>query len=250
MAKQKGIVKLRGSISGITFYKTEDGYLARETGGVDRKRIAKDPAFQRTRENASEFGRCARSSGLLIRAFRGILKKSVDRRLSSRIMQQLFKVIQADQTNARGQRKVGDGELGFLLGFEFNRRSSFMGSFFTPITSTIDRVAGELIVEIGSFVPVEMVMYPSGATHYKIVSAGSALDFDDNSFVSSLSETPPMLLNSVATLAIQHTNTVPVNSVHPLFLVVGLAFYQEVGGTLYALNDGSHNPFCIVKVDV
>jgi hypothetical protein len=30
MAKQKGIVKLEGTIGDITFYKTADGYMAKE----------------------------------------------------------------------------------------------------------------------------------------------------------------------------------------------------------------------------
>ncbi|MBS3993278.1 MAG: hypothetical protein KGZ87_06150 [Bacteroidetes bacterium] len=39
MAKQKGIIKLKGTIGDITFYKTQDGHLAREKGGVDGQRI-------------------------------------------------------------------------------------------------------------------------------------------------------------------------------------------------------------------
>lgn len=33
MAKQIGIIKLKGTIGGITFYKTADGHLAREKSG-------------------------------------------------------------------------------------------------------------------------------------------------------------------------------------------------------------------------
>ena len=44
MARQKGIIKLRGTIGDITFYKTQDGHLAREKGGVDASRIKNDPA--------------------------------------------------------------------------------------------------------------------------------------------------------------------------------------------------------------
>ena len=32
MARQKGIIKLKGTIGDITFYKTQDGHLAREKG--------------------------------------------------------------------------------------------------------------------------------------------------------------------------------------------------------------------------
>jgi hypothetical protein len=53
MAKQKGIIKLKGTLGDITFYKSQDGFLAREKGGVDASRIANDANFQRTRENGS-----------------------------------------------------------------------------------------------------------------------------------------------------------------------------------------------------
>lgn len=249
MAKQKGIIKLRGSINGITFYKTKDGYLARESGGVDRKRIAKDPAFQRTRENAAEFAHCGRSSALLIRAFRCILRKSIDGKVLSRLLKQFFIVIQADQTSLRGHRNVVNGDLGLLSGFEFNARSSFTGSFFTPIISDVNRVTGELTLDIGSFVPMDMVVAPSGATHYQIISAGAVIDFVNRTFVVSKSEMVPALLNSVASVPVNQVNVVPTNSMLPLFVVVGIVFYQEVGGVLYALNDGSHNPFSIVYVE-
>ena len=65
MARQKGIIKLRGTVGDITFYKSKDGHLVRERGGVDGNRIANDPAFKRTRENGSEFGRAGKSGKLL-----------------------------------------------------------------------------------------------------------------------------------------------------------------------------------------
>ena len=46
MARQKGIIKLQGTIGDVSFYKSKDGYLAREKGGVDGERIKNDPAFQ------------------------------------------------------------------------------------------------------------------------------------------------------------------------------------------------------------
>ena len=48
MARQKGIIKLKGTIGGITFYKTQDGHLAREKGEIDASRIKNDPASENT----------------------------------------------------------------------------------------------------------------------------------------------------------------------------------------------------------
>ncbi|WP_230466813.1 hypothetical protein [Faecalibacter macacae] len=45
MARQKGIIKLLGTVGDITFYKAKEGFLAREKGGVDKSRIMND-SFQ------------------------------------------------------------------------------------------------------------------------------------------------------------------------------------------------------------
>ena len=57
MARQKGLIKLKGTMGDITFYRTKDGYIAREKGGITAERLRNDPAFQRTRENMAEFCR-------------------------------------------------------------------------------------------------------------------------------------------------------------------------------------------------
>lgn len=110
MARQKSIIKLDGTIGDITFYKSKDGYLAREKGGVPADRIKNDPAFQRTRENGSEFGRAGKSGKVLRNSIRALLQNSSDSRMVSRLTQQMVKVIQMDETNPRGQRNVIDGE--------------------------------------------------------------------------------------------------------------------------------------------
>jgi len=42
MAKQKGIIKLEGTIGDITFYKSQDGFLAKGKGGISADRIANE----------------------------------------------------------------------------------------------------------------------------------------------------------------------------------------------------------------
>ena len=122
MAKQKGIIKLDGTIGGITFYKSQDGYLAREKGGVPAEKIANDPAFQRTRENGEEFGRAGKAGKLLRNAIRAMLQNASDSRMVSRLTQKMVEVVQADAINPRGQRNVIDGEAELLEGFD-NRKS-------------------------------------------------------------------------------------------------------------------------------
>lgn len=248
MARQKGIIKLKGTIGDITFYKTKDGHLAREKGGIDANRIANDPAFQRTRENGSEFGRAGKAGKVLRTALRGLLLNSADSRMVSRLTQAMVKVIQADVTSVRGLRNIIDGEAELLTGFEFNIRGKLGTSLFAPYTATIDRITGAIKVDLASFIPVNMIAAASGTTHFKIISAGAEIDFEAESFVSSTSETDILPWDAVSSDVISQTNMVTPNSVKPLFLALGVEFYQEVNGQMYPMKNGSYNPLSLVQV--
>src|SRR4051812_5812842 len=103
MAKQKGIIKLKGSLGGITFYQRNGQDLTRETSGPTKHKIANDPNFIRTRENNQEFGGAA-SIG---KAFRtGLVmdfKEMSDSTCTARVTK-LMKQIISKGTGLRGQR--------------------------------------------------------------------------------------------------------------------------------------------------
>ena len=248
MARQKGIIKLKGTIGDITFYKTKDGHLAREKGGIDADRIKNDPAFQRTRENGAEFGRAGTAGKTLRTALRTLLMNSSDGRMVSRLTQAMVKVIQADLVNERGLRNVIDGEAELLTGFEFNIRGKLGTSLFAPYTANIDRAAGSISVDFDSFIPANMIAAPSGTTHFKITSAGAEVDFEADTFVTSNSETAILPWDFTATAAISQTNIVTAASTKPLFLALGIEFFQEVNGSMYPLKNGAFNPLALVLV--
>jgi hypothetical protein len=249
MARQKGIIKLKGTIGDITFYKTQDGHLAREKGGIDASRIKSDPAFQRTRENGSEFGRAGKAGKLLRVALRPLLINSSDGRMVSRLTQAMVKVLQADLISERGLRNVIDGEAELLFGFEFNIRGKLGTSLYAPFVGAIDRVTGEISVDLASFVPSNMIAAPSGTTHFKIISAGAEVDFEAETYVVSTSETAILPWDVTPTAAINQVNAVTPASTKPLFLALGIEFYQEVNGQMYPLKNGAFNPLAIAKVD-
>ena len=248
MAKQKGIIKLDGTIGGITFYKSQDGYLAREQGGVSADRIANDPNFQRTRENGEEFGRAGKAGKLLRNAIRAMLQNASDSRMVSRLTQKMVEVIQEDITNPRGLRNVIDGEAELLEGFEFNISGKLGTTLYAPYTGTIDRVAGTLTASVPAFVPINMIASPGGTTHFKIVSAGAEVDFENETFVMSNQATAVLPWDATATAVINLVNAVTANSTKPLFLALGIEFYQEVNGQMYPLKNGAYNALALVKV--
>ena len=67
--------------------------------------------------------------------------------------------------------------------------------------------------------------------------------------MASNSETAILPWDINASVAINHSNPVTPASTKPLFLALGLEFYQQVNGQMYALKNGSYNPLSIVKVD-
>jgi hypothetical protein len=248
MAKQGGIIKLEGTIGDITFYKSKDGHLARGKGGVDASRIQNDAAFQRTRENGEEFGRAGSAGKLLRLAFRSFLQNGADSRMVSRLTKEMVAVVKADATSIRGQRNVLDGELELLEGFNFNIDGKLSSTIFTPYAATIDRVTGALQVNVPAFSPANAIAAPEGATHLRFVSAGASIDFEAGIFETINSQSADIAISEAPVAAVDLLNQLTANSIHPLFLVMGVEFYQQVNGVNYALRNGKYNALSIVKV--
>ncbi len=148
MAKLRSLIKLEGTLDGLTFYKTKDGYLVRTKGGVSKQRMATDPAYARTRENGAEFGHCAKMGKVLRKAMLTLLTDAKDGRTSSRIMQTLSKVKNTDETSVRGQRNVSIGLAtlegkALLKGFDFNTNaplSTVLLADYTLNTTTVGMI--------------------------------------------------------------------------------------------------------------
>jgi len=248
MAKQKGIIKLDGTIGDITFYRSKDGYVAREKGGVSAERIKNDPAFQRTRENGAEFGRAGKAGKVLRNSIRSLLQNASDSRMVSRLTKEMVKVIQMDTTNPRGLRNVIDGEAELLLGFEFNSQGKLGTTLFAPVQSTLNRLTGDADISFEPFVPGNSIAAPGGTSHFKLVSAGMEINFEEETFTMQQSETAILPHDTVPTSSISLENSLTPNSSHPLFLVLGIEFYQQVNGSYYPLKNGSYNPLQIIRV--
>ena len=248
MARQKGLIKLKGTLGDITFYKSGDGFLAREKGSLDRNRIQNDPAFQRTRENGYEFGRAGKAGKVLRTAFRPLLLKSADSRMVSRLTQMMMKVLQADAVSVRGQRNVIDGETELLTGFEFNTGGTLGNSLYAPFTTNIDRATGTYTLTLPPFVPNEMVTVPDGTTHFTLNYGAASIDFELERYEVALGTSAVLPWNGVLTADLSETLTLTANSTHPLFMVVGISFFQEINGSYYPLRNGAYNPLSIVQV--
>ena len=249
MARQKGIIKLKGTIGDITFYKTSmDGYLAREKGGVEASRIANDPAFVRTRENGAEFGNSAMAGKLLRDTVRALSMNTADCRVTSRLTRLLAKVKNLDKASIRGERTVAagiatvQGKL-LLKGFNFNNRA--------PLGAVLHK-SYELTTATGEFtIPVlstiNDVSIPQGTTHVLFKVGFAVVDFNTGN--SALTVSPP----SRFPIAPEHEELYlipgPVPSIAGTkFIILCIEFVQEINGHDYALKNGAYNVMCILEV--
>lgn len=250
MARQKGIIKLKGTIGDISFYKTSDGHLAREKDGVDASRIANDPAFQRTRENGSEFGRAGKGGKVIRNAVRLLLQNAKDKRVVSRLTTDLLKVVKTDATNERGLRTIEKGNLSILKGFEFNTNGKLKATLFAAYSNSYDRTTGDVTVDLASFSPKVRIAAPKGTTHFKISMGASELDFVEETSVFESAETAVLPYNKAATAAINLAVSLTANSTLPVMQVLGVEFYQEVNGEMYPLKNGAYNALAIIDTSV
>lgn len=249
MARQKGIIKLKGTIGDISFYKTTDGHLAREKGGVEKDRIMNDPAFQRTRENGSEFGRAGKGGKLIRNAIRLLLQNAKDKRVTSRLTKDLVAVVKSDVTNERGERTIEDGDLNLLMGFDFNIRGKLGATLFAPYVVNFDRVTGNVSVDLAAFSPIVRIAAPGGTTHFKLVMGAAELDFENEAFVFEMDDSGILPFTAPDTAALNMTGVLTPNSTLPVMEVLGVEFYQEVNGEMYPLKNGAFNALAVVLTD-
>lgn len=249
MASQKSIIKFKGNMDDITFYKGKNGYGARSKGGVDANRIRTDPAFARTRENGAEFGRAGKASKVLRSALRAYLGTARDSTMSNRLTHLLSRIIRTDFTSARGERTVVNGDVTLLKGFEFNDASKLAFTLSVPHVATLDRASGNASAAWPAFVPGNMVASPEGATHCKLVMIAAAVDFanGDTTVVSAESNLIPVGPQEEAAQTL--TAALPAGTTVPLFLVLGIQFTQLVNGGQYPLRNGAFNALTIVEVN-
>ena len=247
MARQKGIIKLKGTIGGVSFYKTQDGDLAREKGGVDGSRIKNDAAFARTRENGAEFGSSASAGKILRDAIRPLMLNTADNRVVSRITKVMTDIKNLDATSARGERSVGTAlalpAQALLKGFNFNKRSVLGSVLHKPFT--VQQNNG--MITISNLVPVNDVVYPSGATHVSFKGAWAIVDFVAGTSSVEYSPEVNVPFNAVITNVQCLPPGIPIGVATNIYLL-SVEFFQEINGVQYSLKNGAYNALAIVEV--
>jgi hypothetical protein len=248
MARQKGILKVEGTLDNLTFYKSQDGHLVKTKGGVSGDRIANDPVFVRTRENGAEFGNSAVAGKLLRDTMRSLMLTASDNRVTARITKMMSDIKNLDTTSARGERSVGVAiaqpeAKAILKSLDFNINAILGSVLFTPYT--INTATGA--ITIADLIPIEDIAYPQGATHVTLSSAFANIDFTTGISDIKYSNEVNLPIDGTSATQTLTPTAVPAGTGTQIYLLE-VEFFQEVNGVQYALKNGAYNALRVVEV--
>jgi hypothetical protein len=248
MARQSGLIKIKGTLDNVSFYKTKDGDLARMKTSVDWERIANDPAFIRTRENNSEFGSSARSGKLTRDNLRPISMNATDGRVVARMTKIMTQIKNLDTTSVRGARNVGVAMAtaqakALLKGFEFNREAMLSSMLFKPWA--VNTTTG--VITIAGLVPTLDLIYPEGATHVSFTGAYANINYATGIADVKLTNVQNLPITATSSAITLTPTVVPTGTGAKIFLLK-IEFFQLVNAVQYSLKNGAFNALKIIEV--
>ena len=236
MAKQEGIIQLKGTLDGLNFYQLDGKTVVRKAGGgFNGKAIKRDPNMQRVRENSSEFGHCSRANRVFRNAVLSLTEGTPFSNFHRYLMPLFTQLKDLDATNIRGARKVSQG-------FDTLEAQKLIVAYpFTPDCLLSKRLPFHVEVDsqTGVFsltnVQAASMDLTKGATHVAFRFGVLHIDFDN--FEYELCPTPTLLLTKETT---EHSfELIPTTNTKKFptkIYLLGIRMYQLQHDSLYLLN--------------
>lgn len=235
MAKQEGIIKLKGTLDGLNFYQLNGKPVVRRAGGgFNGKAIKTSPNMQRVRENSSEFGHSSQANRVFRNAILSLTFGTPFPNFHRHLMPLFIQLRNLDTTSVRGKRTVSMGfatpkgkEL--LQKFDFTPDCAF--TKVLPFDFDIDAQSQHLQLRN---LQLHLATTPKGATHISLQYGVLAIDFDR--FETHLYPTTPLVLP--LTTDERHFDLLPEilpSALPHRICVMGVRYYQQQEDALYLL---------------
>ncbi len=172
MPKIKSIIKIVGTIKGMTYYFLKGKYIARRSNPPTKDQIYNDPRFATVRANTKEFG----GASVLSKAIRNGLGENEkifkDARFASRLSGTCRKIIQ------KGRGKLGEREANLsnmpeaLKGFQLHKKQIFNHIFPAAPVVTTDQNKQFITISIPQ---LKVVPPKANDTHFRLIAAISTV---------------------------------------------------------------------------
>lgn len=196
----------------------------RKSSTQRNKRMKKDPAFERTRENNNEFGRAGEANKLIRHAFREAILPVADRYISGRLTKRMFRIILSDTERRRGKRIVTAKALPMLEGFNFNRVRSLGDTWYASYEVSFNLHTRLVDIHFPFFVPRTMVDTQSKADECWLTAAIAVIDFAGKKALFAQQESVFIEQNDTNTSSIHFALQAPKDNTHPVIVTLGVTF--------------------------
>jgi hypothetical protein len=264
MAKYKGIVKLQGKIGDLVFKQVNGKGQVGMASEISKERIAKDPAFARTRENNQEFGGMAKGGKAFRNALIKVYKDFSDKKANGRLAKLIRRILN-NGAGSRGERTVDFvADSAMLLGFELNEDDRFATKVNVPTVVSMNTDRNEITVTLPDFHTKDDIMGPSFATHLRLVLAVGSIsnysyDATDkkylpvnelqdgmNAFARTVEIPISAMVGGVTTLTVQLAGAPVLDPDVVLVGALGIEFLELVNGSFYVF--ATDNSMQVVSV--
>ncbi|MBS9526005.1 hypothetical protein KI659_18440 [Litoribacter alkaliphilus] len=164
MARQSAGHEFEGTVDGVCFYKMNGKHYARRKSSLTGEQFRKRPEFVNSRKTASEFGRATSLSQLYRHVAWSFLYDMKTGYMPSYLTGVFQRIIQSDELLERGDRKLLNGQVGLLKGFELAKE--YRVSDYVESLPTVNILTEDQVVEFGFRGSLRHV--PQRATHFSI----------------------------------------------------------------------------------
>jgi hypothetical protein len=248
MAKQKGLIKIKGTIGNLSFYTTKHGDVVRTKWGPDKETRKNNPAFAEADRNSTEFGGCSASGKVFRHAVAEIISGASDSDLNTRVNSLMFAVKNLDEKSAHGKRNVGmalsySKAINLFVDFNFNKDAPLASILKAPYL--IDKGTGR--ITINRIAEKGAIKFPKGATHVCLTCGWARIDFTTKKTELKTSEVKLLPRNTDQKSIILKPKTAPKIKGKDFF-ILKIGFIQDQGGKQYALGDSKYNATAVVGV--
>jgi hypothetical protein len=234
MGKQiSPVVKIKGQIDQLNFFESQDGYMVRKAGKFNKDKYLTAETYDLTRRNASEFGIAGKAARVFRDAWNAQISRAADNRLMSRLLKTMITTLQSDTTGTYGSRRVEDGTLNNLVGFDFNLPLPLRAVARVEPTVALSRATGQVTISLPSYIPRQDIVVADGATHYSFFMAAAVIDFFEGTSYTAQAETAALPWDRTPTVAANLQATLPGASTSPIFVIMGIEFKKIVNGDTF-----------------
>jgi hypothetical protein len=139
-----------------------------------------------------------------------------------------------DNTHEIGSRYAAAGDVSLFEGFEFGNKLRLDWALPVSFVQDLNIASGSMKVEVPSFIARKRNGFPKAATHFRIVSGGASINFEEGRYVNDI--------KTSALLPLRKKTPEPICLDHALKSAPGDVVVQVLGIQFYTLVNGEEVP--------